>query len=132
VSLGPAGELLRAIDAADDLIHNARPVPLTDQVRIKRSDVDDAVTRVRNAAAAENLEFDVEFGPALNRFTRIPSEAAAIPLTDQIRYDREQIYDALDELRARIPQAVKEARWEWKEAGGTVPPGTDEITLGED
>ena len=56
-------DVLELIDKLDDLIHNARPVPLTDQVRI----------------------------------------------------DREAIFELLDEMRATIPEEVKQARWIVKE-----------------
>src|ERR671936_150537 len=51
-------DVLVLIDKLDDLIHNARPVPLTDQVRV----------------------------------------------------DREEIYDLLDQMRATIPEEIKQAR----------------------
>jgi cell division septum initiation protein DivIVA len=56
-------DVLALIDKLDDLVHNARPVPLTDQVRI----------------------------------------------------DREAIYELLDEMRSTIPEEVKQARWIVKE-----------------
>jgi cell division septum initiation protein DivIVA len=56
-------DVLELIDKLDDLIHNARPVPLTDQVRI----------------------------------------------------DREAIFELLDEMRSTIPEEVKQARWIVKE-----------------
>src|SRR6188508_3165472 len=56
-------DVLVLIDKLDDLIHNARPVPLTDQVRV----------------------------------------------------DREEIYDILDQMRATIPEEIKQARWIVKE-----------------
>src|SRR3982751_5686424 len=56
-------DVLVLIDKLDDLIHNARPVPLTDQVRL----------------------------------------------------DREEIYDLLDQMRATIPEEIKQARWIVKE-----------------
>jgi cell division septum initiation protein DivIVA len=56
-------DVLALIDKLDDLIHNARPVPLTDQVRI----------------------------------------------------DRDAIYELLDEMRSTIPEEVKQARWIVKE-----------------
>ena len=56
-------DVLALIDKLDDLIHNARPVPLTDQVRV----------------------------------------------------DREAIYEVLDEMRSTIPEEVKQARWIVKE-----------------
>jgi cell division septum initiation protein DivIVA len=41
--------------------------------------------------------------------------ARAVPLTDQVRIDREAIYDLLDQMRATIPEEVKQARWIVKE-----------------
>src|ERR671932_495423 len=56
-------DVLVLIDELDDLVHNARPVPLKDQVRV----------------------------------------------------DREEIYDLLDQMRATIPEEIKQARWIVKE-----------------
>ena len=39
----------------------------------------------------------------------------AVPLTDQVRIDREEIYDILDQMRATIPEEIKQARWIVKE-----------------
>jgi cell division septum initiation protein DivIVA len=41
--------------------------------------------------------------------------ARAVPLTDQVRIDREAIYDLLDQMRSTIPEEVKQARWIVKE-----------------
>jgi cell division septum initiation protein DivIVA len=38
-----------------------------------------------------------------------------VPLTDQVRVDREEIYDLLDQMRATIPEEIKQARWIVKE-----------------
>jgi len=38
-----------------------------------------------------------------------------VPLTDQVRIDREEIYDILDQMRATIPEEIKQARWIVKE-----------------
>jgi hypothetical protein len=59
-------ELLVLIDKLDDMMHNARPVPLTDQVRV----------------------------------------------------DKEEVYDILDQLRAAIPETVKEAEFAKRAPGG--------------
>jgi hypothetical protein len=59
-------EILVLIDKLDDLLHNARPIPLTDQVRL----------------------------------------------------DREEIYDLLDQMRATIPEEWKRAEFESKTGGG--------------
>ena len=42
--------------------------------------------------------------------------AKPIPLTDQVRVDKEGIYDILDQIRATIPEEIKQARWIVKEA----------------
>lgn len=41
--------------------------------------------------------------------------AKQIPLTDNVRVDREEIYDLLDQMRATIPEEIKQARWIVKE-----------------
>jgi cell division septum initiation protein DivIVA len=56
-------DVLVLIDALDDLVHNAKPIPLTDKVRV----------------------------------------------------DKEEIYGILDQVRATIPEEIKQARWIVKE-----------------
>src|SRR6059036_2089792 len=41
--------------------------------------------------------------------------ARAVPLTDQVRVDKEEIYDILDQMSATIPEEIKQARWIVKE-----------------
>jgi hypothetical protein len=41
--------------------------------------------------------------------------AKAIPLTDQVRVEKEGIYEILDRIRATIPEEIKQARWIVKE-----------------
>ena len=41
--------------------------------------------------------------------------ARAVPLTDQVRIDRDAIYEVLDQMRSTIPEEVKQARWIVKE-----------------
>jgi len=38
-----------------------------------------------------------------------------VPLTDQVRVDKEEIYDLLDQMRVTIPEEIKQARWIVKE-----------------
>ena len=42
--------------------------------------------------------------------------AKPVPLTDQVRVDKEEVYDILDQMRATIPEEIKQARWIVKEA----------------
>src|SRR5881227_3268751 len=37
--------------------------------------------------------------------------AKPVPLTDRVRVDKEEIYDILDQMRATIPEEIKQARW---------------------
>ena len=41
--------------------------------------------------------------------------AKPVPLTDQVRVDKEEIYDILDQMRSTIPEEIKQARWIVKE-----------------
>ncbi|MFY9488034.1 MAG: ATPase [Solirubrobacterales bacterium] len=41
--------------------------------------------------------------------------AKPIPLSDTVRVDREEIFDLLDQMRATIPEEIKQARWIVKE-----------------
>ena len=41
--------------------------------------------------------------------------ARSVPLTDSVMIDREEIYDILDQMRATIPEEIKQARWIVKE-----------------
>jgi len=41
--------------------------------------------------------------------------AKPVPLTDQVRVDREEVYDLLDQMRAIVPEELKQARWIVKE-----------------
>jgi cell division septum initiation protein DivIVA len=38
-----------------------------------------------------------------------------VPLTDQVRVEREEVYDILDQMRATVPEEIKQARWIVKE-----------------
>ena len=39
----------------------------------------------------------------------------SVPMTDTVRVDKEEIYDILDQMRATIPEEIKQARWIVKE-----------------
>jgi hypothetical protein len=54
-----------------------------------------------NAAASEALQL-------LDQLDNVISKAKAVPLTNQVRVDREQVYDLLDQLRAAIAAVTNE------------------------
>ena len=40
----------------------------------------------------------------IDKLDDLVHNAKAVPLTDQVRIDREEIYDILDQMRATIPE----------------------------
>src|ERR1035437_6240177 len=51
----------------------------------------------------------------IDKIDDLVHNAKGVPLTDQVRVDREEVYDILDQMRATIPEEVKQARWIVKE-----------------
>ncbi len=51
----------------------------------------------------------------IDKLDDLVHNAKQVPLTDQVRVDREEIYDLLDQMRATIPEEIKQARWIVKE-----------------
>ena len=51
----------------------------------------------------------------IDKLDDLVHSAKPVPLTDQVRVDREEIYDLLDQMRATIPEEIKQARWIVKE-----------------
>src|SRR3989442_11953752 len=51
----------------------------------------------------------------IDKLDDLVHNAKAVPLTDQVRVDREEIYEILDQMRATIPEEIKQARWIVKE-----------------
>mgnify|MGYP003351572723 CR=1 FL=1 len=51
----------------------------------------------------------------IDKLDDLVHNARAVPLTDQVRVDREEIYDILDRMRATVPEEIKQARWIVKE-----------------
>src|SRR3954452_14832866 len=51
----------------------------------------------------------------IDKLDDLVHNAKAVPLTDQVRIDREEIYDILDQMRATVPEEINQARWIVKE-----------------
>ena len=63
----------------------------------------------------------------IDRLDDLLHNAKAVPLTNQVRIDREEIFDILDEMRATIPEEVKQARWIVKERQEMLGEATREV-----
>jgi cell division septum initiation protein DivIVA len=68
---------------------------------------------MRTASGVEALTMDVLV--LIDDLDELIRNAKPVPLTDQVRVDKDQIYDALDQMRATIPDEIKNARWIVKE-----------------
>ena len=51
----------------------------------------------------------------IDKLDELVHNARAVPLTDEVRVDKEEIHDILDEMRATISEEMKQARWIVKE-----------------
>src|SRR5919205_755266 len=51
----------------------------------------------------------------IDKLDDLVHNAKPIPLSDNVRVDKEEIYDILDQMRATIPEEIKQARWIVKE-----------------
>jgi cell division septum initiation protein DivIVA len=51
----------------------------------------------------------------IDKLDDLVHNAKPVPLTDQVRVDRDEIFDILDQMRATIPEEIKQARWIVKE-----------------
>jgi cell division septum initiation protein DivIVA len=51
----------------------------------------------------------------IDKLDDVIHNARTVPLTDSVMIDREEVYDILDQMRATIPEEIKQARWIVKE-----------------
>ena len=51
----------------------------------------------------------------IDRLDDLMHNAHAVPLSDQVRVDKEEFHDILEEMRATISEEMKQARWIVKE-----------------
>jgi hypothetical protein len=82
----------------DDLIHNAKAIPLTDEVRVARGDAEQLVTEMRSAASPRTAEL-------VERLAKLVEHAKSVPLTDQLRINRREAYGLCDELGLALRDA---------------------------
>ena len=90
-----------ALDAVDDLLQGAKHVPLSDNVRVDSNELRRTVTAVRVATEAEITgETRQDALEVVARLEKVAADAKTVPLSDEVRVDREELFDQLDALRA--------------------------------
>lgn len=77
-----------------DLVNDAPPVPLTDEVR-----VDGGELRAALAGLAESAEWAVH-PKAASKLAKLVKKARGVPLTDQVRIDRKKLLRLVSDLRS--------------------------------
>lgn len=92
---------LVAIDLLDDLVHNARYVPLTDQVMVRRDELESAVGQVRDLLPAD-LRRRAEADGLLERLETLVRNAKPMPLGSTVRVDKGELYEILDRIRGLV------------------------------
>jgi hypothetical protein len=108
----------------DDLIQEAPAVPLTDSVRLDENVLRAAVGRVRSEATKLFGSEPVREGAigdlcgALDGLEELVGTAKAVPLSSQVRVNKERFYDRLDRVRESLPGAIRERG---SELGGPTP-----------
>ncbi|MGZ4481291.1 MAG: ATPase [Gaiellales bacterium] len=51
----------------------------------------------------------------IDKLDELVQSAKGVPMTDQVRIDREEIWEIIDQMRSTIPEEIKQARWIVKE-----------------
>jgi vacuolar-type H+-ATPase subunit H len=69
----------------------------------------------KSSRGNERKEAAMDVLVLIDKLDDLVHNAKPVPLTDQVRVDKEEIYDLLDQMRATIPEEIKQARWIVKE-----------------
>jgi vacuolar-type H+-ATPase subunit H len=51
----------------------------------------------------------------IDKLDELVATAKSVPMTDQVRIDREELFEIIDQMRSTIPEEIKQARWIVKE-----------------
>jgi hypothetical protein len=95
----PAG----LIASLEDQLRDAKPVPLTDQVRLEKTQMDATLSEMRTGFSRAGLTHAL---PLADRLDQLFQNAKPIPLTDQVRVDKAEAFDILDQMRASVASAT--------------------------
>ena len=93
----PWTQALVTADELDDVLHHARIVPLTDQVRVERADLGARVATLREQVAGNQRATGV-----VSKLEAAVAAARPVPLADQIRVAKPRLDDLLGELRVAV------------------------------
>ena len=101
-------DVLVAIDRLDDLVHNAKAVPMSDQVRVDRDELQRALDELLRTMPPE-LAHQLPDFDAPERLAAAVRNAKPVPLTGEVRLEKDVVYDLLDALRGAVPLVLAPA-----------------------
>jgi hypothetical protein len=105
------GELLTAVDALDDQGYGTPGVPFSDDVRVDRGQLDEAIARVR--ASAVLAIPSAPGSPPLRLVERLEAAARGAPTLPfglGARVHEAVVLDLLDDMRSAVGDALTRAR----------------------
>ena len=102
-------DVLVLIDKLDDLVHNAKPVPLTDQVRVDKEQIYDILDQMRATIAEEitkqaerAAEDIIEDARAREREIRLGAEDYADEILNTLEVNLSKFIAAVQRGRERL------------------------------
>jgi hypothetical protein len=99
------------LDSLDARIQNAKPVPLTDQVRLDKDEMYSTLDQMRAALPetaklrrmqGEDQQGLVDSLPLIDRLDDLVHSAKPVPLTGQVRVSKAEFESILTEMRDNI------------------------------
>jgi hypothetical protein len=107
---GGVREALAAADEIDDLLHNAKLVPMTGDVRLDVEPYLAGVAKMRAACgwivARERGSAHTPVADLLDALERLGTDSKKIPMSSQRRVSKEDVYGLLDGFRAVVTPLI--------------------------
>jgi len=97
--MDPAG----LIASFEEQLRAAKPIPLTNQVRLDKNRMQTTVNEMRTAFSRAGLTNAL---PLVNRLDEQVQGAKPVPLTDEVRLEKDKASGILDQLRASVAPAT--------------------------
>ena len=88
-------DLAGLVDSLDQQIKNAKPIPLTNQVRLDKTPMHATLDEIRGTAPGA-------VNPLVDELDELLQHARPVPLTDQVRLPKPDLEDIVNRMRANL------------------------------
>jgi hypothetical protein len=92
-----------SIGSFEEQLRKAKRVPLTNQVRVNKNEMDATLEEMRTGFSRAGLTQALAL---VGRLDEQIQNAKPVPLTDEVRLDPDEVRDILDQLRASASPAT--------------------------